>query len=228
MQQFQQHLFRKVWAKHTIKKQELKDFMIIKGNIINVVILKDINVNVPLNQEVSLTETQVKQSRDLENAIRRNWVQVILDKNTRIDNNRVLPPAPAQIQIAQQQVQQVPQQQQMNNDQIMDMAKNMASSMAEEMIKNSPLVKEIAKELAQQMLAGIKDNLKIEHVVMQGNQGSQTVPVTIQEPENNVFIDFGNDEVKTESSIADLGTVEVKNDNLSSSLEKMKRFKRST
>jgi len=256
MQQIQQYLFRKVWANHTVKRQEIKDFMIIKGKIVNVVRLSDINKNVQYNQEVHLTDFEVEKSKDLENAIRRQWVEIILDKGSRIGKQitseqvlkqtiqnvaNIIPGNEtadktvnayfAQKPTTTVKMQPVEVAQQIKQEDIMAMAKKMAKemapAMAEEMIKNSPLVKEIAKELAQQMIAGIKDNLKIEqHVVMQSTQSTEKVPVTIDNQENNMFIDFDDEEIQTESNIKNIGTVEVKQESLDKSLEKMKRFKR--
>jgi len=204
--------------------------MIVQGKIVNIVRLADINKNIQHNQKVSLTECEVNKSKDLKNAIKRQWVEVILDKGTAKRSSTV---ANAQLQTTQQQIEPVTVQQQVpqtiNYAEILDMAKKMASIMAEEMLKNNPLVKEMAKEIAKEMLIEIKDGLRIEqHVVLQDMQGAETIPLNIvDKSDNNVFIDFNDEEVVTESNIKDIGTIEIQKDNLSNSLEKMKRYKRS-
>jgi hypothetical protein len=108
-----------------------------------------------------------------------------------------------------------------NEDEILKMAKKMAHSMAEEMIKNSPLVKEVAKELAKEMIAEIKGNIKTEQIIVQ--QPSEK-KIELDSPED-IFVDFEDEDAGITANIKKSGNVEVKKDDLTNSLERMKRFK---
>jgi hypothetical protein len=177
--------------------------MIIRGKIINVVQLKDIGKRIEYGKELTLTEYEVNKSKDLQNAIKRNWVDIVFDRG-------MLKRAVT-----------VQQSQQTQTD-ILDIAKKMAQTMAEEMIKNSPLVKGIAKEIAKEMVTEIRDNLKIEQVVQQPTDNKIDLNKS-----NDIFVDFKDEEVEITSNIKDIGTVEVQKDDLTSSLEKMRKFRQS-
>lgn len=200
MQNFQQFLVRRSWNPQ-IKKIEI--YMIIRGKIINVVQLKDIGKRIEYGKELTLTEYEVNKSKDLQNAIKRNWVDIVFDRG-------MLKRAVT-----------VQQSQQTQTD-ILDIAKKMAQTMAEEMIKNSPLVKGIAKEIAKEMVTEIRDNLKIEQVVQQPTDNKIDLNKS-----NDIFVDFKDEEVEITSNIKDIGTVEVQKDDLTSSLEKMRKFRQS-
>lgn len=187
--------------------------MIIKGKILTAVRLNDINKIVQFGKEVILTEYEVNRSRDLKNALRRNWVEVIYDRS-------MLKRAIAE----QKQLRE-----KMSEQEVIEIARTMAKSMAEEMLKNSPLVKGIAKEIAKEMIEGIKDNIKIEQVnVSQSYEKSiNTNNVANKNQEDSIFIDFKDEESGITANIKKSGEVEVKKDDLTNSLEKMKRFKQS-
>jgi len=193
MQNFQQHLLRTIWKP---KKDQIR--MIIKGKILSHVHLDDIGKHVECGKEISLNEYEVNRSKDLQNAIKRNWIEVVFDRNL------VKKP---QIQEKSQEVD-------------LELAKKLALTMVEEMIKNSSIVREVAKEIAKEMVSEIQGNLKIEQVVVQQNNTN-----TVTKESNDVFIDFSDEEVGLKSNTKDIGTVEVQKDDLTSSLEKMKRFK---
>lgn len=205
MDLIQQYLFRRLCRN---QKKVPDEFMIIKGKVLTSVNLKDIGRRIAYNQEISLNELEVNKSKDLQNAIRRSWVDVTYDRGM-IQRALTVPSTESTEKMSNQ----------INETDMLDMAKKMARSMAEEMIKNSPLVKEMAKEIANEMVIGIKDNLNI---VVQGNFQQQKINV----PESNIFVDFKDEEVGLKASINNIGTVEVqKDDDLTTSLEKMKRFK---
>ena len=203
MGMLQQHIFRKLRNYNNIKREEM--YMIIKGKIPTTIRLSDINKNIGLGQEVSLTEYDVNRSRDLQNAIKREWVEIVFDRS-------MLKRA-VSIQGSQEKV---------TDPDLVSIAKNMAQTMAEEMVKNSPLIREMAKEIAKEMVLEIKDNFKSALPV---EIESRKISIQDQKPDN-VFIDFNDDDVKIETNISEIGTVEVKKDDLSGSLEKMKRFKK--
>ena len=196
---FQQHLMRRTWK----PRKEIEISMIIKGKIINSVRLNDIGKSIDLGQEISLNEYEVNKSKDLQNAINRDWVEIIYDRGM----------------LKRAQVAGI--QQKSSDVEILDMAKKMAQTMAEEMIKNSQLVKEIAKELAKEMVLEIKDNLKIEHVSQQVAQEKFK-----SDSPDNIFVEFKDDESGITANINNARTVEVQKDDLTGSLEKMKMFRK--
>lgn len=211
---FQQSLIRTIWK----PPRKVGTYMIIKGNIVNIVQLNDIRKRVEYGKEVTLTDVEVFKSKDLKNAIRRNWVEVIFDRSAR----KPFPVNQVQ-QVRKQTIVSSQVKDKMNQEEMIELAKQMAQSMAQEMLKNSSLVKDIAKEVAKEMTLELKDSFKVQQIVTSSAQENK---IQVSNPDN-VFIDFKDDEVQLKSSIKGLGTVEVQKDDLTGSLEKMKRFKRS-
>lgn len=186
-------------------KQEDDIYMIIKGKILTAVRLSDIRKVVECGKEVFLTEFEAKSSRDLKNAISRNWVEVVYNKTV------------AKKTIATQE-----NSQNISQNEIVNIAKTMAQTMAEEMIKNSPLVKEIAKELAKEMVTEIKDNIKIEQLNVPHTSGKD---IKIDSGSEAIFVDFKDEEAGIVASMNKTGNVEIQKDDLTSSLEKMRKIK---
>jgi hypothetical protein len=204
---FQQHLMRHVW-KPAIKR-EPEIVMIIKGKILTAVRLNDIGKVVEYGKEIVLNEYEVNRSRDLQNAITRGWVDIVYDKAMlkraiAVQNSNTSFDKPTE-------------------PDVMELAKKMARAMAEEMIKNSPVVKEIAKEIAKEMVTEIKDNIKVEQIIVPQTSAKK---IEINSADNNIFVDFKDEEAGITASINKPGNIEVQKDDLTSSLEKMKRFKR--
>jgi len=183
-------------------------YMIIKGKILTAVRLNDIVKVVEYSKEVVLTEYEVNRSSDLKNAIKRNWVEVIYDRSAlkKVINSQKIEKS--------------------NQEEIINIAKTMAKKMAEEMICNS-LIRDIAKQLAKEMVSEIKDNIKIEQVAFQQVELPQVSSKIEIESSKDIFVDFKDEEVGITANINNLGKVEAKDDNLSSSLEKIKLLKRS-
>lgn len=205
MENFQQILLRRIWK--TPVPRQIEVYMIIRGKIIQVVQLKDIGKQLEYGKELSLNEYEVNKSKDLQNAINRKWVEIVFDRGM----------------LKRAMTVQGQQQEKIAEADIIDIAKKMAQSMAEEMIKNSPLVKEIAKEIAKEMVIGINENIKTQQVIVQ-----QNVEKKIDlKSSDNIFVDFKDEETGMKANIKDIGTVEVQKDDLSGSLEKMKKFRQS-
>lgn len=205
---FQQHLMRHIWKPMVKRMREDEIYMIIKGKILTAVRLNDIVKVVEYSKEVVLTEYEVNRSSDLKNAIKRNWVEVIYDRSAlkKVINSQKIEKS--------------------NQEEIINIAKTMAKKMAEEMICNS-LIRDIAKQLAKEMVSEIKDNIKIEQVAFQQVELPQVSSKIEIESSKDIFVDFKDEEVGITANINNLGKVEAKDDNLSSSLEKIKLLKRS-
>lgn len=201
---FQQHLMRHIWKPMVKRMREDEIYMIIKGKILTAVRLNDIVKVVEYNKEIVLTEYEVNRSSDLKNAIKRNWVEVIYDRSAlkKVINTQKIEPS--------------------KQEEIINIAKTMAKKMAEEMISNSTLIRDIAKQVAKEMVSEIKSNIKIEQVALP--QVSNKIEI---ESSKDIFVDFKDEEVGITANINNLGKVEAKDDNLSSSLEKIKLLKRS-
>jgi hypothetical protein len=202
---FQQHLMRRVW-KPPVMKQEDDIYMIIRGKILTAVRLSDIRKVVECGKEVFLTEFEAKSSRDLKNAISRNWVEVVYNKTV------------AKKTIATQE-----SSQNISQNEIVNIAKTMAQTMAEEMIRNSPLVKEIAKELAKEMVTEIKDNIKIEQLNVPHTSGKD---IKIDSSSETIFIDFKDEEAGITANMSNIGIEKQEKSDLTSSLEKIKKLKK--
>lgn len=205
---FQQQLMRKLWK--PMVKREVETYMIIKGKILTAVRLSDINKVIEFGKEIMLSEYEVKRSKDLKNALHRNWVEITYDR-TMLRRAVV-----AQNQIEQQKV---------TEDGIVGIAKTIAKTMAEEMIKNSSMVKELAKELAKEMSNEIIQNLGNVRVERQNVSSSSCKSIDI-DSSDNIFVDFKDEDVGITANINKSGNEFVQKDDLTSSLEKMKRFKK--
>jgi hypothetical protein len=226
IKKMQQYLSNKFWANHTLRNN-----MNIKGKVVNTLKLKDINKSVDFNQEISLTDKE-SESKDLEIARKRGWIEVTEDKMTKKIEMQTNEFTKTEQTVQQKQTEQTVQQKQteqtkqVNQNEVYELAKQMASKMVEEMLKNNSFVKEMASQISQQTVSNIKENLQ-NHIVLQGNQGIEKVPIKLEDKTNNdVFIDFNEDEKNIQSNITEIGIVEEKQDNVSSSIEKLKKFKR--
>jgi len=202
---FQQHLMRRIWR--PLIKREVEVYMVIRGKILSAVRLSDIAKVVECGKDVNLTEYEVNRSRDLQNALNRGWIEIIYDR-------AMLKRAIAIQGQAKEKV--------VDSDP-MDIAKKMAQTMAEEMIKNSPLVREIAREVAKEMIIEIKENIKVERITTQLQTATEN-KISIDDPEN-IFVEFKDEEAGITANINKTSNVEVQKDDLTNSLERMKRFK---
>jgi len=198
---FQQHLVRNIWRPFI--RHEAIVSMIIKGKILKTVNLDDIGKKVDLGKEISLTEYEVNRSKDLKNALNRDWVEVVYDRGM------LKRAVTVQGQKAQETIDQ----------NTMEIAKKLAVEMAVEMIKNSSLVKDIAKEVAKEIASELKGNITTEQIVTKQEK------IKPEDP-RNVFVDFKDEEAGVTANINKESIVEVQDD-LASSLEKMKKFKQS-
>jgi hypothetical protein len=204
MNNFQQTLARTLWKP---PKSVGVVSMIIRGKVMHIVQLSDIGRKVEYEKQISLNPTEVGRSRDLQDAIRKGWVEVVdqdIKRVAVVDGNVLKTVSEKTTEVD-----------------ITEIAKKMARTMAEEMINNSPILREMAKEIAKEMVIGIKDNLKIEQTVVQ-----QAPEKKIDlKSSDNIFVEFKDEEVAMTSNIQNMGKVEVQKDDLTDSLEKLKKFK---
>ncbi len=191
----QQVLMSKVWK----APRRFETFMKIRGKILNIVQLNDIGKRVEFGKELNLNEYEVNRSRDLQNAIKRDWVEIVFDRGL-LKRATSMPGQPSEVE-----------------SDIVSIARKMAQTMAEEMVKNSSLVREIAKEVAKEMLTGIQQTTIIQ-------QTPEEKKIDLKSSDN-IFVDFKDEEVGIKANLKDVGKVEVQKDDLTSSLEKMKKFR---
>lgn len=178
--------------------------MVVRGCVSGNVSLADIKRTVAYNATLSLTELEVNKSKDLQNAIRCGWVEVIEDRG-------MIHRATVSNTVVQQK-------QEFDKEAMMDMAREMAKTMAAEMVKTNPDIQALAKEMAKEMAKEI--NLK-QPMVLGVTKTEQTLE---DEKVANLFIDVDDIGVKVNNE--NIGTVREEGIDLSSSLEKFKRFKK--
>lgn len=200
--EFQQILVRTIWKP---PKQEEK--MIIKGKILNSVILKDINKLIYLGKEIELTQREVDKSEDLKNAIKRGWVEVIKGKD-------MFKKPPLSSPNKSNSINPIVH----SNEEIMDLAKKMATTMAEEMLKNSPIVKEIAKEVAKEMILELKQNLPFQ-------VSKQEEKISLDDNSKNIFVDF-NEEDEVVANLENIGIEKTETSDISNTLKKMEKLRK--
>lgn len=200
----QQHLLNKTAnnISKMLHNEKVGDYMIVIGKVIGSVRLNDINRNVPYNTQVKITALEINKSRDLTKALRQGWIEIIEDRSD-------LKKAFGLNQVINND------KNNMNKEEILEIAKEMAKTMAIEMMKSSgPNVSELAKEVAKQI------NITVPVIVE--NNKTQNTNINQVKEENTTFIDVPKFEMETKNT----GKVSESNENLNSTIEKMKRFKK--
>lgn len=209
---FQQHLLRHIWKPPLVKRDENKDiFMVIKGKILSAVRLGDISKTVEYGKEVSLTEREVAKSKDLINALRRDWVEIVYDRSTLQSSV-----------VKQEQTKEVLKN---NEEEILSLAQKLANNMCTEILKNSSLVKDIAKEVAKEMVSELKGNLIVNTADTQNVIQQQEKNINIEDNSSNIFVAFKDEESGITANINKQENVQVKKDDLTTSIEKMAKFR---
>ena len=207
----QQTLFRRTWSESSkrLYNENRSPVMKIMGKVSGHVSLSDLGKNIAFGQIVELTESDITRSKDLQDAIRMKWVDVI-------ENRSMILRAPAVV-IEQKK-------EEMNKEELMNLAKEMAKTMVQEVIKseqekNSTLVEELKHQI---------NDLKESRTVVQTQIIQQTTEkekIKLDDQHSSIFIDL-DEKDKPNVNLNDFGTVKEEKVDLSSSLEKMKRFRR--
>lgn len=211
--QIQQNMYGRIWGKVTrdLQREKMGRFMIVKGRVIGNVEITDLCKQIAYNSVVTFSELEINKSKDLHNAIRHGWVEIIEDRG-----------ALARALVTPSQVQQPL----IDESRILEMAQEIAKTTAKEMLKNNATmqdtIRELAKEMAREMVKELNiPKLKEEEVEQKVEQQIEDVLIEDQKPKN-IFIDVESN-VKVN---ADVGQIKEEKVNLSDSLEKMKRFRR--
>lgn len=182
--------------------------MVIKGKILTAVRLNDIGKIIECGKEIALNEYEVNRSKDLQNALNRGWVEIIYDR------------AMLKRAVASQNIK--TSSEKITENDVVELAKKMARAMAEEMIKNSPIVKEIAKELAKEMVSEIKGNIKVEQIIVP-HMSEKKIEINSAD---NIFVEFKDEEAGITGDLNNIGIEKEEKSDLTSSLEKIKKFRR--
>jgi hypothetical protein len=217
----QQQIFRRTWHGVTKKLQgeKLGKFMVVKGRVVGRVDLKDIGKTIHYNGTATITEYEINKSKDLQEALRRNWIEIIEDRGAMLRA------------VSSTEEPKVAVQAGLDEARILEMAKEIAKHTALEIIKQSVSekggnsngsngngnVNDIAKELARQMMEEIKKGTS-DRVI------EKEKLVLEEEKAGNVFIDV--DEKGVNAKITNIGKEKEEKIDISDSLERMKKFKR--
>ena len=220
----QQLIFRKSWANTSkrIHHEKLGPGMKIIGRVIGSVELSDIGRIIGHNQIVDLNEFEINNSKRLQHAIRMNWVEVIEDRGLLI-RALIKPQQPTQQQPTGD-----------NKAELLEIAKEMAKVMAKEMLKDGDVVRELVKQQGQlikqenenlkQEIRSLKDNFSDQKIVVQQKENEPFI-IENEKPED-IFIDINTEDSGIKSNIQEVGKEKDEIQDLSGSLEKMKRFRR--
>jgi hypothetical protein len=196
-------------------QQKLNTGMVIIGKVTGTVNLSDIGRVLNFGATAHITEYEINKSKDLQEAIRRGWVEIIEDRGA----------LKRAIVSTQGEVVQVPVPQQgFNKEEMISLAKEMAKGMASEMLKSNELVMSAAKEMASGMAKEMMKelNLNIQNIT---NVAPKEEKLKFEDVKpDNVVIDV--DETTVQPQINEIGKVLEEKTDVSEQLEKMKRFKR--
>jgi hypothetical protein len=211
---FQQTLMGQFW-KNTAKMMHQKQVgknMVVVGKVIGSVLIRDLGKTIHYGASTSFNELEINKSRDLHQAIRQGWIEIIEGKD-------MLKRALVTPTIQTEQIQ--PQQQQnINKEEMMEMVKEMAKTMATEMMKSNQSVMSVAKEVAKEMVKEINSTGGIQQSIA---TNSSKYDENEKDDPKNIFLDV--DESKFNVNINKIGIIEESNNDLSNTLEKMKRLK---
>jgi hypothetical protein len=190
-------------------QQKFNNGMVIIGKVGGTVNLRDIGRILNYGATAHITEYEINKSKDLQEAIRKGWVEIIEDRGA----------IKRAIVSVRGEVEPTPTQQGFNKEEMISLAKQMAKEMATEMLKSNEIVMNAAKDMASGMAKEmVKElNLNIQNVIPE--KKDEKLQLDDVKPDN-VFIDVEENKAKIE-----VGTVREKI-NLNGSLEKMRRFKR--
>jgi hypothetical protein len=217
----QQRIFRRNWiqASRTIHNAKLGKHMIVKGKVVGTVDLQDINKKIAYNSTAVITEFEINKSKSLQEAIHRGWIEIIEDRGALL--RAVVVNGQQQTQIAQ-----IPSQG-IDEAKMFEIAAHVAKTTAAEMMKNNvsqdDLVKTLAKQMAKEMMAELQLNPGQSQTKQEEKVTIENIVLDEQKPEN-VFINVEADGMKANTT--NIGTEKEETVNISSSLEKMKRFRR--
>jgi HAMP domain-containing protein len=216
----QQSLFRRNWSGSTKKLyvESRAPVMKIIGRVSGHVSLSDLGKNVAYGQIVELTDQEIARSKDLEQAIKMKWVDVI-------DNRSMILKVPVTAKTEQKK-------DEMNKDEILNLAKEMAKTMVTEILnseqsKNTQMVDELKSEI-NSLKKTIDEKMISQTTIINQTGETQTSGSSLQFEEqelNSIVIDVDEKEVGS-TNLNNFGTEKQEKTDISSSLEKMKKFRR--
>lgn len=207
----QQLIFKRSWSNTSkrLHNEKLGPGMKIMGKVIGSVDLSDIGRVVNYNQIVDVNEFEINNSKRLHHAIKMGWIEVIEDRGmlrrALVKQGKLIQPELKD-----------------NKEDLLEMAKEMAKVMAKEMLKDDTAVRELKNELTKE-IRDLKEKITSETVIVEKTE--KTFIVEEQKPED-IFIDIDEKKSGVKSSIDEVGKEKEEKEDLTDSLEKMKRFRR--
>lgn len=204
----QQNLHSRSWSGHitNMYNQSRGNVMQVIGKVTGYVDIIDLRKRVSLNQLMTFTQVEFSKSSDLQNAIKRGWVEIVEDRGGFVKEFKT-------------EVYQQPIAQQQNKQEMIEMAKAMAKEIAAEMMKQMISNPDYSKDLTE-----IKDSIKNIQVTNITNISDSKMPSLSKEAENT-FIEIKDGDVKMEANIGEIGKTVSSETDVSSTLKKMRRFK---
>jgi len=184
-----QHNFR------TVGRERITIAMVVRGNVIGAVDIRDLGRRIIWKKDAEFSEFEVNRSKDLQLAIRMNWVTVVDDRKHM--HGRIL--------------KDIPKDDKMDEEKMMEMAIKMAKEMA----------KEMSKETAKTVIDEINKNPnRITNVIYKEKEDKKKDDKFEAKPEDT-FVEI-DEKTKVDTNINRIGKVEKKKTKLSDSLSKMK------
>jgi len=205
--------FQSSWknASKRIVQDQIGPTMKIIGKVAGFVTLTDIGKNIPFNQIIELTESEINKSKHLQIALKNKWIEITED---RAMLRRCLG-------VKADPVNYITDEQKM-----MSMAKEMAKEMAKILISES--MSDIKVEISQ-LKTALNEKVFVQNSNTQNIQNNQTnikeeKKFVFEDDSENVVIDVG--ETNADSEISNIGVEKKEKINIKDTLEKMKQIRR--
>jgi len=179
-----------------VGKERITIAMVVKGNVVGAVDIRDLGRRIFWKKEAEFSEYEVNRSRDLQRAIRTNWVEVVDDRKHM--HGKIL--------------KDTSKDDKMDEAKMMEMATKMAKVMAKEMAS------ETAKTVIEEMKKNQNTITQVIHTTSSENTKKDT-KFKIKPEDTFIEIDQGT---KVDTNINRIGKIDKKKTSISDSLNKMK------
>ncbi len=179
----------------SVGKERITIAMVVTGNVIGAVDIRDLGRRIFWQKNAEFSEYEVNRSKDLQQAVRMNWVKVIDDRKHL--HGRILRDAPKD--------------EKMDEEKMMEMAAKMAKVMA----------KEMSQETAKVVIEEIKKNPStITNVIGSESTEDTKKDQKFEAKPDDTFVEI-DDKTKVDTNIDRIGTVKKEKTKISDSLNKM-------
>ena len=169
----------------------------------------------PYIEAEPINEFEVNNSKRLQHAIRMNWVEVVEDRG--LLKRALIMKSKPQVKEAATE----------DKTDMIEMAKEMAKTMVKEMMKDGEIVKELIKQEnkdLKQEIRSIKESIGEQNITIKEEKKEKEPFIIEEEKPDEIFVDVEESGIK--ANIVEVGKEKEEKQDLSGSLEKMKRFRR--